>query len=195
MSERASRFSRHPAHARGALSANGNVTAPHRRTPPGPIRPIDLDALFRQYAVYVATIAFRILGARDELDDVVQDVFLRAHRSLRLLRNPQAVAGWLATVTVRVSQRRLRARKLRRWLRVEGPSPLATADPGASPETKATVGAVFRALEALPVNAQIAWSLRYLQGERLQRVAHLCGCSLAAAKRRIAKAQAVLGEV
>ena len=155
----------------------------------------DLDAVFRQYAVYVATIAHRILGSRDELEDVVQDVFLRAHRSLRTLRNAEAVASWLATVTVRVSQRRLRARKLRRWLRLDGPAAYEPADPGASPETRAAVGAIFRALEQVPVDARVAWSLRYLHGEKLERVAALCGCSLAAAKRRIARARDVLDEV
>jgi DNA-directed RNA polymerase specialized sigma24 family protein len=34
-----------------------------------------------------------------------------------------------------------------------------------------------------------------LQGERLERVAELTGCSLAAVKRRVAKAQAVLDRV
>jgi len=156
---------------------------------------MDLDELFRQYAVYVGTIAYRILGTRDELDDVVQDVFLRAHRSLRLLRSPGAVASWLATVTVRVSQQRLRTRRLRRWLHLEEPRSHEPADPGASPETQAAVSAIFRALDRVPTDARVAWSLRYLQGERLERVAELCGCSLAAAKRRIAKARALLDEV
>jgi RNA polymerase sigma-70 factor, ECF subfamily len=156
---------------------------------------VDLESLFRQYAVYVATIAFRILGTRDELEDVVQDVFLRAHRSLRTLRHPDAVSGWLATVTVRVSRKRLRARKLRRWLRLDGPVVYEPADPAASPETRAAVSAIFRALEQVPLDARVAWSLRYLQGERLEQVAALCGCSLAAAKRRIARAKQLLDEV
>ena len=58
-------------------------------------------ALFRRYAAYVATCAHRLLGADDELDDVVQEVFLVALRGLRGLRDPEAIRGWLATVTVR----------------------------------------------------------------------------------------------
>jgi RNA polymerase sigma-70 factor (ECF subfamily) len=157
---------------------------------------MDLEAVFRQYAPYVATIAYRILGTRDELDDVVQDVFLSAHRTLDSLRNPEAINSWLATVTVRVCHQRLRLRRVRRWLRFEPPpASFDPPDPAASPETRAALNDIFRALETVPTAARIAWSLRFLQGERLERVAELAGCSLAAVKRRLAKAQAVLDQV
>lgn len=184
----ASRADRAREPARAGASLRGNPL-------PDRGRELDLEGLFEQYATYVATIAYRILGTRDELDDVVQDVFLRAHRSLHLLRSPEAVASWLATVTVRVSRQRLRTRKLRRWLRLEGPPGHEPADPAASPETRAAVSAIFRALEQVPTDARVAWSLRYLQGERLDQVAVLCGCSLAAVKRRIAKARVALDQV
>jgi DNA-directed RNA polymerase specialized sigma24 family protein len=48
--------------------------------------PLDLEALFRQYAPYVARIGHRLLGRGDEVDDLVQDVFLAAHRGLTRLR-------------------------------------------------------------------------------------------------------------
>ena len=157
---------------------------------------MDLDAVFRQYAAYVGTIAYRILGTRDELEDVVQDVFLRAHGALASLRKQEAINSWLATVTVRVCHQRLRTRKLRRWLLLDAaPQAYDPADPAASPETRAALNDIFRALETLPVNARVAWSLRFLHGERLESVATLTGCSLAAVKRRLAKAQAVLDRV
>jgi RNA polymerase sigma-70 factor (ECF subfamily) len=47
---------------------------------------------------------------------------------------------------------------------------------------------VYAVLDALPSDERVAWSLRHVEGERLERVAELCGCSLATAKRRIAAA-------
>jgi RNA polymerase sigma-70 factor, ECF subfamily len=157
---------------------------------------VTLEQAFRAHASYVATIGYRMLGTRDELDDLVQDVFLSAQRTLHRLRHVDAIRGWLATVTVRVARQRLRARRLRRFLHL--PTSSATEDVpdrGASAETKSLVKAIFRALDTLPVNARLAWSLRYLQGERLESVALLCGCSLAAVKRRLARAQAVLDQI
>ena len=40
--------------------------------------PIDLDEAFRRYAPLVAAISFRILGTHQDVEDVVQDVFLEA---------------------------------------------------------------------------------------------------------------------
>jgi len=171
---------------------------PHLRPLPSDGRPADdeplhLDEAFRQYSGYVATIAWRILGGDDEVDDVVQDVFLGALRGLRRLREPGAVKGWLATVTVREASRRLRRRRVRRFL---GLDDMAAASepraPGASPEQRALLASVYRALDDLPVGERVAWTLRILEGHDLGDVATLCGCSLATVKRRVAAAQQAL---
>jgi len=39
---------------------------------------LDIDQLFRGYARYVSAIGLRLLGRRDEVDDLVQDVFMAA---------------------------------------------------------------------------------------------------------------------
>src|SRR5207253_3230020 len=74
--------------------------------------PLDLDSAYRRYARYVAAVALRLIGRDDEVDDVVQEVFLTALRKLGGLRDPEAIRGWLATVTVRVAGRRLRRRRM-----------------------------------------------------------------------------------
>src|SRR5687768_9978829 len=74
-------------------------------------RDLSIDALFRDLSRYVAGIALRVLGRPDEVDDVVQDVFIAAERGLAKLEQPEAIKGWLATVTVRVARRRLRRRR------------------------------------------------------------------------------------
>lgn len=145
-----------------------------------------LDQFFRRYASYVAKIGHRLLGRDDEVDDLVQDVFLAAHRGIRSLREVDAIKGWLATVAVRKCRRRLRARRMRVFLRIDADSDYnEVADESATPEQRAMLAAVYRTLDALPANQRIAWSLRYVEGEKLERVAELCGCSLATAKRRI----------
>ena len=58
--------------------------------------------------------ALRVLGRDDEVDDVVQEVFLVAMADLDKLRNPLAVRGWLKTVTVRKAYRVLKQRGRRR---------------------------------------------------------------------------------
>lgn len=156
-----------------------------------------LDGAFRRFSPYVATIAYRMLGRDDELDDVVQDVFLDAHKGLHTLRDPKAIKGWLATITVNVVRRRLRKRKLKRFIGLDdvGPVYQQIEAPGATAEQRAVLASVMAKLDKLPVDVRIAWSLRHIEEMKLQEVADACSCSLATAKRRIAQAQTFLDEV
>jgi RNA polymerase sigma-70 factor (ECF subfamily) len=154
-----------------------------------------VDSLFRRYSPYVATIATRLLGRDDEVDDVVQDVFLAATRGIGEVADPDAIRGWLATVTVRAARRKLRARRLRAWVGLDrAPSYERVASQDASPEQRALLARIYAALDTLPPHLRIAWALRYLEGQRLDFVAESCGCSLATAKRHIGAAQSRLEE-
>lgn len=154
-----------------------------------------VDEAFRRYSRYVASIALRLLGRPDEVDDLVQDVFVEAHKGFSSIRDPQNVKRWLGRVTVRVASRRLTRRRRWRFLRLGDDFDYsALPDPSASPEARALLSQVYRELDALPPKLRVAWTLRYVQGERLDQVALMCGCSLATAKRRIAAAHAALRE-
>jgi len=150
---------------------------------------LDLDSLFRRYSPYVAAIAHRLLGREEDVDDTIQEVFLAAVRGVHALRDPAAVRGWLARVTVRAARLKLRKRNVRSFLGLDEPATYeAVIDKSASAEQRALVSRVYRLLDEMPANRRIAWSLRYIEGEPLESVAVLSGCSLATAKRRIAAA-------
>ena len=153
----------------------------------------DIEGLFRAHSGYVATIAWKLLGRTDEIDDLVQDVFLQALTGLRELRQPEAIRGWLAVVTVRMARRKLRRRRMWAVLGLDTPADCdAVALPQASPHDRALFAQVYATLDALPVNERVAWLLRHAAGEQHERIASLCGCSVATVKRRIATAQRVL---
>jgi RNA polymerase sigma-70 factor (ECF subfamily) len=163
---------------------------------PDPIPRGDLGALYERYANYVGAIALRLTGRPDEVDDLVQDVFLAAHSGLKRRETDAEVKGWLATVTVRMSQRRLRRLRLRGFFgQDDGASFDDLAAPGASPEQKALVARIYRVLEREPVAHRVAWILRRVDGHSVSEVATLCDCSPATAKRRIAAASVAIEEV
>ena len=151
--------------------------------------PTTVEGAFRLYSRYVGAIGLRLLGRVEEIDDFVQDVFLAAHRAITRLQRAGAVKAWLATISVRTARRRLRMRRLRRFLGLDdAPEYLDVVDPSLSPEDRALAAAIYRTLDGLPVEQRLAWTLHHIEGETLDRVAILCGCSLATAKRRIARA-------
>ena len=165
-----------------------------RRVPSGEARE-RLGQLYAEYARFVAWFASRLLTRQDEVEDVVQEVFLIAARQLDSLTDPPKIRGWLKTVTLR------RAARVLRWKRVRARFGLAkgsesaelwVASPEASPEDRAALRELFATLDGLPTDLRIAWTLRHLHDESLDGVAQLVGCSLATVKRRVAAAEARL---
>jgi RNA polymerase sigma-70 factor, ECF subfamily len=164
------------------------VNASTLRKPKG--HSLDAGDLYAAHAQYVASLGYRMLGRDDLVDDLVQDVFVLAIRRLDDILEPEAVRAWLAKVTVRLAGRRLKRRRLAVFLGLEDEvvPDEALVSSQASPEDRVLLGQVYRVLEAVPVDDRLAWTLRYVEGMRLEEVAEACGCSLATAKRRIARA-------
>jgi len=158
--------------------------------------PLDFDGIFRRYAPYVGALVLKLLGRPADVDDVVQDVFMQAHRGLGKLRDPSAVRPWLRRITIRRARRFLSKRWVLRWFSeasVETQTDLA--DPSASPEERAQVAHIYRRLELMARDERLAWVLRFVEGETLEGIAELLGCSVSTVQRRLRAAEANMGEV
>jgi RNA polymerase sigma-70 factor (ECF subfamily) len=155
--------------------------------------PLSLDDVYRQYCRYVAAVILRISGRRSELEDLIQEVFAEAASGLGTLRQPEALRGWLATIAVRVARRRLRRHRFYRFIGLGTAAEYdRIADEAASPFDRALVRAVYRALEEVSVDDRVAFVLHHVEGETLDSVAALCGCSRTTAKRRVFRARSEL---
>lgn len=150
---------------------------------------LDLEALYRLHSAYVATVGFRLLGNDAELDDLVQEVFIEAHRGLPQLRDARAVHGWLARICVRRCVRRLRRRRLRQLLQLEDAPEPFTID-SLTPEQLSDVQRAYRALGHFPAEERVVWILRHIESESLDEIARLCDCSKSTVQRRIRAAEA-----
>jgi RNA polymerase sigma-70 factor (ECF subfamily) len=149
------------------------------------------EALFQRFAPYVARIGLRLLGRESDVDDLIQEVFMAAFRQRHQVRDPLAFKSWLAIIAVRTARRQLRRRRLRVFIGIDTLAPsLELRDTGMSPERQALLARVYNVLDKLSVEQRLAWTLRHVEGEKLEQVAEQCGCSLATAKRRIASAHA-----
>jgi len=154
----------------------------------GPVQ--TFEEVYRVYYSHVARVCLRILGRRDEVEDAVQDTFLQAHRELTKLRHPDALRAWLTTCAVRIARKKCMARRVKQFLRLDDAEGYEDiAGPSASPHDRLMLQRVYGALDTLPSDERIAWALRHIEGEPLESVALLCGCSLATTKRRIQAAQ------
>ena len=155
------------------------------------------EQLYRRHAGFALNLAVRIQGSAVDAEDVVHDAFLKASERLSDLRDGSAFRAWLGSIVVRLVRTRLRRRRLLSSLGLLSPEPIevdAIASPHADPESRVLLAQVYSLLQTLPADDRIAWTLRYVDHHRLEVVASLIDCSLATAKRRIARAQRYLSE-
>ncbi len=148
-------------------------------------RQVAFEALFDRYARQVYTIAYRISGNATEAEDLTQDIFLRAFRTLGALRQPQAFAAWLYQLATNVC---LDALRRRRVPQAELSEAVIATYPDESrwrvPETAAVAGddrrAVWETLGRLAPSQRAALTLRELHGMTYGEIAEALGTSVGA---------------
>lgn len=94
----------------------------------------DFDTLYDDYADFVWRNARRLGVASAALDDVMQDVFLVAHRRLGELERPESLRAWMFSIVLRT------VRDHRRSLRRKDPhqrSATPSLDPDQLPDPRA----------------------------------------------------------
>jgi RNA polymerase sigma-70 factor (ECF subfamily) len=146
-------------------------------------------ALLERYTAHVERILTRILGGHSELDDLTQEVFVRAFERLDELREPLALRGWLTSIAVFVAREAIRKKQRRRWL-IFLPSEAAPEmeAPAASIEARAALRTFYEVVASLDTDARIAFTLRFVEGMELSEIAEACEVSLATIKRRLKSA-------
>jgi RNA polymerase sigma-70 factor, ECF subfamily len=145
---------------------------------------------FARFAQPVRGLIFKLLGHDSELDDTVQDVFVRAIESIARLRDPGALRSWVMGIAVKSARIRLQTRRRRRWLSFLAPAELPeTAVSDASPEVREALQALARALDELPTDERVAVVLRFGEHMTLPEAATACGVSLSTFKRRLSRGE------
>jgi RNA polymerase sigma-70 factor (ECF subfamily) len=156
------------------------------------------DVLYRRHVTYLLDLGARLLASRAEAEDVVQDAFVAGFSRLHALRDPAALRAWLTQIAVNLIRRRLRKAGLLRLFGMAGAGADAAletlASPELGPDARAELALFDRALAAMGADQRLAWMLRHVEGLELTEVAAACGCSLATVKRRIAAAEARIGQ-
>ena len=153
--------------------------------------------IWERYYPLVRRIAFRSMGPRHDLDDLVQEVFLRLFRKLPSLRDPASLRAFVLAITVRVIKGEQRLRWIKRWLGLfdDGQAPERE---GHTPDLEAreALTRFYAILGGLRPTHRAAFVLRHVEGLELTDVAAVLGVSLATIKRWLPRiARRVLAQV
>ena len=116
----------------------------------------------------------------DAVDDILQEVFLKAHTSLHTLKSPGSITAWLYRIAANAIADHYRSRPSWHTL----PEELATPEP--TRDYAAELAACLQPLiHALPEIYRAALVLSELEGLPQKEVANRLGLSLSGAKSRV----------
>lgn len=153
------------------------------------------DEIVAGHQERITWLVHRLLGWSGEVEDVVQNVFLRVLEKLHGFRGESSLSTWLTTIAVnecRAHRRRnrLRLRKLfRLWQARRG---RCEGEP--QPDQIETHAEVRRAVRALPHNYREPIVLRYFEELSIAEIAEILGLSINAVEVRLARARRKLKE-
>ncbi len=145
--------------------------------------------LYERHRSDVARLVYRMLGGRGDLEDVIQEVFVQVHRSLKDFRGQSKFSTWLHRVTVNVV---LMHRRSARSRPVFADEPLGEglvlareAGPDEDAERRERVRAFGRLLDRLADKKRIVFVLHELEGLTPGEIAKIVGAPVLTVRTRL----------
>ncbi len=149
---------------------------------------------FEEHRTHLRAVAYRMLGSLSEVDDAVQEAWLRLSRADSA--EIDNLGGWLTTVVARVCLDMLRSRTSRREepFAPDAHEPVATGTQGSSPEQEAlladSVGlALLVVLDRLTPAERVAFVLHDMFAVPFEEIAPIVGRSAEATRQLASRAR------
>jgi len=143
------------------------------------------DRLMNQHQKKVYRIALGMLGDHDEAADVVQEVFIRAFRSLKDFKFQSQLSTWLHRIAVNHSISRIRRRKARNHLDLAEVAHRLTSPlgrPGKELALKDLSAEIEEAVASLPPKQKAIFVMHYQEELPHKEIARIMGRSEGAIK-------------
>jgi len=171
----------------------------------------DFNALMSRYEKPIYNLVFRFLNDPEEASDLTQEAFISAYRARSDFRGDAKVSTWLYRIAVNHCKNRYKQRDRQRDH--EGPSldenwasgadgegaafeSKFLADWSYSPElisqSNELMSAIYRAVEALPIDYTIVVVLREMEGMNYNEIVQATGLTLETVKTRLSRARGML---
>ena len=119
-----------------------------------------------------------IVGTHDDADDIVQDSFAKAWKSLPGFRGDSDYFTWLWRISTNEAVNFLRKKKLRSYLPLSGRDDVARDVAGdCSFDGDEATLKLYKAIDALPARQKSVFCMRYFEELPYSRIAEITGVS------------------
>lgn len=149
------------------------------------------EGLFNRYRERVYRIAYSWCFDTQTALDLVQDVFVKAFRSLDKFRRESSIWTWLCRITINRCLDFVRKKERSKEVPVAAPedvapySPKAYADPSQEAELAELKGALAGAIDNLSPEAHAAFTLRFFDNLSYKEIARALDCSVGTVMSRL----------
>lgn len=153
--------------------------------------PVVFDRLVETCQARVARLACRLLGWPQDVDDVVQEVFLAVWKGLPRFRGEAELGTWLTRITINKcrSHQRKQMLRLRRLWNTEGGKTVDSAPADRATLDQETHAEVRRAVRRLPAKYCEVVVLRYLEEMSVDHIGQILGLTRSAVEVRLHRAR------
>ncbi|MDQ6724554.1 MAG: sigma-70 family RNA polymerase sigma factor [Actinomycetota bacterium] len=150
-------------------------------------------AIVRHYDARLRALAFRLLRDRDRMDDVLQDVYVKAYRGLPRFKGDSAVGTWLYRIAYNACMDDLRRRPAVAPVSYDADNVASVVDPKAGPADIAVERYDLAvALDRLPPDQRAAVMLVDAYGLGYAEAADVLGVRAGTIGSRLNRARAAL---
>jgi RNA polymerase sigma-70 factor (ECF subfamily) len=177
-----------PLGADSARAADLRLVARCTRGEPGAF-----EELYRRHAGRLFSLAARMLGNPADAEDLLQEIFLLAHRKLDSFKGDSALSTWLYRLGVNQCLDYLRSKAGRSSQRTQSlddeESTMTAVSPPAGVEVAVTRIDLERAIARLPEGCRAAFVLHDIEGLEHREVAEVLGVAEGTSKSQVHKAR------
>ena len=157
------------------------------------------EELYRQNAPRLYNLAYRMLGNAADAEDLLQEIFLHAHRKLGGFKGDSALGTWLYRLATNQCLDHLRSKSARVAQATtsldDDRSGGRRFEPSTSGELPVRAIDLERAIAKLPEGCRAAFLLHDVEGFEHQEVADLLGIAEGTSKSQVHKARRRLREL
>jgi RNA polymerase sigma-70 factor, ECF subfamily len=149
-----------------------------------------LAAIWHRYAPASRRFLQKKLGFGDDVEDLLQEVFLSFFVSVQRIRNHDSLRAFLLAITANLAGHHIRCKGARRFVSLSETGEMPeVASPPSDFEGRESLLTVQRALARMPQRVQFSYRLFHLSGHGIGEVARSLGVSCATAKRALSRAR------
>ena len=181
------------------MSAALQLAPPDDATLVAAVRAGDVEAfgaLVQRYAAEYMRFAVRMLGTREDADEVLHTAFYRAWQHIARCQDPTRFGAWLYSIVANECRTRStrRGRRERRFVRDDAVLQRVAVDQRADDQL-ALREEIQHALDRLPADQREAFVLKYVEELSYEEMAEITGVGVSALKMRAKRACERLREI